>query len=239
MSQRSSPPQAAYPPRFPRAARTRDPILGLDVHPDCAAAVVRTGRLLEGLGHRVEEDHPRALTHLLHPIADDLAAMVALTRASQAAWLARQLGRVLRDGDLEPGTLTQLRAGPAPTRQRAAQAAEHVREAAARPLCWWDDHDILVTPVMRQPPWPLGEHPGIQHAGAFCFPSSLSGQPALSLPLASTHDGIPVGVQLVARRGADEHLLALAADLEAQAPWPTVWLPARSDAPRGPTTTAA
>jgi amidase len=50
--------------------------------------------------------------------------------------------------------------------------------------------------------------------GAFTAPFNVTGQPAVSMPLGRTRSGLPIGVQLVARRGADRVLLALAAAIE-------------------------
>jgi amidase len=55
--------------------------------------------------------------------------------------------------------------------------------------------------------------------GTLVAPFSLTGQPALSLPLHETDDGLPVGVQIVARPGGDELLLRLAEDLQAACDW--------------------
>jgi amidase len=47
----------------------------------------------------------------------------------------------------------------------------------------------------------------------------MSGQPAISLPLHRTDDGLPVGIQLVAAYGREDLLFRVAAQLEAAAPW--------------------
>jgi amidase len=109
----------------------------------------------------------------------------------------------------------------------ARDAALREIDAAMRPIVdWWDEFDLLVTPTMRQPPWPLGERTGPLHSGVFAVPFSFTGQPALSVPLHRTDGGLPVGVQIVGAPGADRLLLDVAAALEAASPWPTI-APAR------------
>ena len=81
-----------------------------------------------------------------------------------------------------------------------------------------DGHDLLVCPVMLAPAWPIGE-PAAAHTGMFAAPFSFTGQPALVVPATMTSDGRPVGVQLVARLGADEMLLALGAALQPILGW--------------------
>ena len=60
---------------------------------------------------------------------------------------------------------------------------------------------------------------GVLPYSPFCAAFNASGQPAASLPLHWTADGLPVGVQLAAAFGADELLIALAAEIEAARPW--------------------
>jgi amidase len=54
---------------------------------------------------------------------------------------------------------------------------------------------------------------------AFTEPWNATGHPALSLPLHRTPEGLPVGVQLVARTGREDLLLRVAAQLETHLPW--------------------
>ena len=77
--------------------------------------------------------------------------------------------------------------------------------------------------MARQPAWPLGSNKGAIDSGVFPPPFSFTGQPAMSLPLHHTDDGLPVGVQLVAACNADALLLQLAAQLERAAPWADRW----------------
>ena len=49
--------------------------------------------------------------------------------------------------------------------------------------------------------------------------ANLTGQPAMSLPLHVTPEGLPVGVQVIGPMGDEKRLLALAAQLEAEVDW--------------------
>jgi Asp-tRNA(Asn)/Glu-tRNA(Gln) amidotransferase A subunit family amidase len=94
---------------------------------------------------------------------------------------------------------------------------------------YWRDCDVLATPTLAVAPFsaklPLGPDrvagekidPHVEWA--FTWPFNLTGQPAVSIPCGWTKDGLPLGLQLVGRRGADGLVLSVAAVVEAQAPW--------------------
>ncbi|MGE5617566.1 MAG: amidase family protein, partial [Candidatus Woesearchaeota archaeon] len=90
--------------------------------------------------------------------------------------------------------------------------------------------DLLLTPTCAEPPPRLGEFEApaenplapIVRATPFAIFTAgfnTSGQPAISLPLHMTADGLPVGVQLVAAYGREDVLLRVAAQLEEACPW--------------------
>jgi aspartyl-tRNA(Asn)/glutamyl-tRNA(Gln) amidotransferase subunit A len=53
----------------------------------------------------------------------------------------------------------------------------------------------------------------------FTYPFNLTGQPAASVPCGFTKDGLPVGLQIVGRRFADQTVLRSAAAFERARPW--------------------
>src|SRR5262249_19797328 len=94
---------------------------------------------------------------------------------------------------------------------------------------WWKDCDVLATPTLAVPPFstklPLrpdraaGEKIDPHLGGAVTWPFTLAGQPAASVPCGFSGDGLPLGLQLAARRGEDGLVLRVAAAIEAMAPW--------------------
>ena len=198
-----------------------DPELGLEVHPTCREAVGVAARLLETLGHRIEECWPEPLGHLWGEAFDESVVVGDAVRPTTLHWVEDRLGRAVRPGELQEFVMEAVARAQARTPEEV-RAAQATLNAAVAPIPgWWRDRDILVTPTTFQPAWPLGTETGPVQTGTMLAPFSLTGQPALSLPLHQTDEGLPVGVQLVGRRGADEILLRLAQDLQASSNWTT------------------
>jgi len=98
-------------------------------------------------------------------------------------------------------------------------------------LQWWDDgFDLLLTPTITRLSPRVGEivpsadkpMDAFMRSGAllpFCVPFNITGQPAISLPLHMSAEGLPVGVQLVADAGREDVLIRVAAQLEAAVDW--------------------
>jgi len=145
--------------------------------------------------------------------------------------LGALIGRTIGAEDVDPlnWALAEMGRGCSATQYLASR--DWVHGWSRRVAAWWTDgFDLLLTPTLPEPPPPLGsftptrEDPlkagmrGSQFA-AFTLPFNMTGQPAISLPLHWTADGLPVGVQLVAAYGGEDLLLRVAAQLEAAAPW--------------------
>jgi amidase len=96
---------------------------------------------------------------------------------------------------------------------------------------WFESgHDLLLTPTLCELPPPLGSfddsgpdpletiHRGEPMAG-FTALLNATGDPAVSLPLGWSEDGLPIGVHLIAPLGREDVLLRVAAQLEEAHPW--------------------
>lgn len=190
-----------------------------DVHPECVAAVTATGQLLASLGHHVEENFPEQLEGPtgLGP------ALGMITSSAKAATLdawSERTSHTIGPDDVEPETWARAEEG----RQYSAVQIHAAYQRLVAGVCtvadWWaDGFDLLVTPTMAQLPPRLGDPTPLGTFGLFCMPFSFTGQPAISLPLHWTADGLPVGVQLVAAYGREDLLLQVAAQLEEAQPW--------------------
>ncbi|MCZ6464832.1 MAG: amidase family protein, partial [Proteobacteria bacterium] len=111
------------------------------------------------------------------------------------------------------------------------ETLEYVHRFGRRVAAWWESgFDLLLTPTQGAQPAELGfltstaEEPlraFVRSApyGVFTLPFNLTGQPAISLPLHATPDGLPMGSQLVAASGREDLLLKVSAQLEAARPW--------------------
>ena len=198
---------------------------GIDADPDCAAAVQAAGRLLEGLGHRVDRSHPEALGD--PDFSTQFVNIVAVAGAADIAAWERKLGRPIADDEVEPGNATFAHIGRSLSAPQYIASVEWMHGFQRRMAAWWaNGNDVLVTPVLNGPPPPIGwlsdpeEGLGrviglLQYTAQF----NVTGQPAVSLPLHWTERGLPVGVQFVAPYGREDLLVRLASQLEEAAPW--------------------
>jgi amidase len=203
-----------------------------DSDPASAAAVEETARLLESLGHVVEESHPVALegpTGLGGPRGVIAASELA---ARLDAWVVRT-GREPGPDDLEPATWGIVNEG----RRHSPTAVEEARRrivAGVGPIReWWaGGFDLLLTPSTNGVPPAIGAHAELDLSeqnwrlaeafGLYTVPYSFTGQPAVSLP-ALWVDAMPIGIQLVADYGREDVLLRVASQLEEARPWAHRW----------------
>lgn len=219
---------AAMPPARLRVGFTTTSPGGGPVHPEVKAAVEATARLCEGLGHAVEEK----------PLALDFAAAftnyVRVTAVQTAAGfdaVAAAVGRPATPADVEPTTWAIIARGRSISGPDHAIHVETMRRHGKAIVGQLAPYDVYLTPTLPQPSRPLGWYDmsetdidrynatKMMPDCAFTAPFNISGQPAMSVPMHWTPDGLPVGVQLVGRIGDEATLIQLAAQLEQAAPW--------------------
>jgi amidase len=181
-------------------------------------AVEATAALLGELGHEVvrrDPDYPPALwaatyVRALRGIHDDVEASMPHRER-----LERRTRRIAALGGAFPARLVRW-------------AREGEAEQSRRLHALFDDVDVLLTPCQADGPYPAGYFGRMGAAGFLLragerlpyLPAwNVTGQPGCSVPAGFDDDGLPLGVQLVARRGGDATLLALAAQLERARPW--------------------
>jgi amidase len=191
------------------------------------AAVEAVGRTLEDLGHRVVPGGP---TFSDDKATEVLATMMGVPLAVRVDQRLAELGRPLADDDLEPFTRMMYDTAVDVSGERVLVAMRLVEELSREIGSFFVDHDLLLCPTLPVPSPPLGllDTTDIEamytHAGLYASLTSqynTSGQPGISLPLGRDADGLPLGVQLVARFGREDLLIAAAAQLEMATPWPT------------------
>jgi amidase len=234
------------PPGRLRVAFSAEPLYGRTTHPECRAAVEDAARLLESLGHEVVEARPEfprdALVHAY------LVAVAAST-AADVELAARATGRLPGPHNLELETWALASGGRILDAVDVALARQDVERAARGIGAFFERHDVFVTPTTAHPALPIGANAlrpleriairAISRLGSRALLERLlgeissrifevtantmlfnqTGQPAMSVPLHWTREGLPVGVQIAGRFGDETTLFRLAAQLEAARPW--------------------
>jgi amidase len=197
----TAPPRAVAPPTVDEVAK---------------AAVADSAELLGSLGHAVSRRDPdwggigdNSVPRYLRGIAEDFAKVPHPERLERRTRAMARLGRLIPDGLFE--------------RARRGEAAD-----AARVNAIFDDHDVLMTPVMGGTALPVRRWEGrgalwtllgMSRFYPYCIPWNHLGNPAMSVPAGFDADGMPLAVQMIGRPGDESTLLSLASQLEAERPW--------------------
>ena len=210
-----------------RIALMLRPLSGSPVDAQCREAAEAAARLCESLGHRIEEAAPRLDIGALS------AASFALMAPAIAADIAdRAKATGLNPAELlEPMTLAFAELGKSFSGIDVARANTTMQAGAVAVSQFMQRYDVILTPTLAAPPLELGRiglSPGIglqewgqrvANYSPFAQLANWTGQPAMSVPLAMSREGLPIGVQFIARYGEEALLFRLAGQLERAAPW--------------------
>jgi len=215
------------PPGRLRVALVRSAPLAIPLAPEVAAALDEAARLLEEMGHGIEEaaipiDGERMATAFLDVVSANCANDLEI-------W-AKRVGRRLDKRHLERCTLALVERGRAVSAVSYLRSLQTVQQAARAFGQMFRRFDLILSPVCAAPPPRIGEIDQNdflplrfleRNRPYVCFTSlyNASGCPAISLPLHLGADRLPVGVMLGARLGGEELLLSVAAEIERARPW--------------------
>lgn len=190
----------------------------VDVAPDCVAALEDAAKLLEELGHEVEEAAPEGW---VNPSMQPQFVQLISTGMAILDFLPHD--------QLEPLNryLLESANGITSVAHMTALTAEHAW--ARQIISWWDSFDILLTPTLAMPPVDIGwvfedDDPfmALVRSGMFIPftpPFNVTGQPAASVPLYWNENDVPIGVQIVAAPYREDLLVRLSGQLEDARPW--------------------
>ena len=213
-----------------RVAFCAGSLFGAPVDPDVRAAVERTVAALEAMGHDVEETFPQVHEERLRSCME---AVWSVDLAGLAGAFARIGGRGAGPETVEAASLACIERGREVSALELEAASATVNSIARRWGAFLDDHDLFVCPTAPSPALRSGEPDqdgerfrsagdwidALFGSGPFTPIANLTGQPAISLPLGESSDGLPVGVMLSAQTLREDLLFQVSAELEEALPW--------------------
>lgn len=226
--------EVARAPGKLRIAFSSETPTGLPVDPEVRAALEHTAETLVALGHDVREEGLGIDYRALY------RAQGMVSAANLSALIKRWIEIVGREpgDDIEGLARRAYEAGKAISGQDALWAWQQLRLINRQILARFEIWDVLLTPVMCTPP-PRVEFldtltddlKEFDHRQSITFgftpPFNLTGQPSLSLPLAMSVSGLPIGMMFTAKYADEATLFRLAGQLEKEMPWkdrrPPVW----------------
>lgn len=231
-----------------RVAFTTDPAMPSDVHPDCVAAVADAAKLLEDLGHEVNEVSPRWNSSEL---ASAFFTVVSSNVAAEIREAEIRLGKKAKSTDFETSTWLAAMMGRIFTGAEVVTAQRALQTETRRLVRVFGGYDVLLTPTLGQPPLAVGAMKApraearlqelIARTGfkaplrlgpvleqtinrvyqwiPFTPVANFTGQPSMNVPLHWNAEGLPIGTMFTGRFGDEATLFRLAAQLEQARPW--------------------
>jgi len=207
-----------------RIAFTPAGLMTPEIDPECVSAVYDAAAICESLGHEVEQINVHADFQGMSQAAGTVIA------ASIAALLdaeAERRSAAIAEGEVEALTMAMYKRGKSVTGSEYVRAIQHIHAFGRTMASLFQAYDVLLLSTLGRPPIPIGwltEDPRRYTERLFAFMPNTqafnnTGQPAMSVPLYWTSDGLPIGTQFVGKMGQEAMLLRLAGQLEQARPW--------------------
>jgi amidase len=184
-----------------------------------------TAKLLESLGHEVEQI----------PLPIDVDTMVGhfLNYYGFLSYMSSHFGRFVFQAKVDKSQLEPFTTGLAARFKRNAltlpRSIREMKRIGRDAGKLFETYDVIMTPVLAHKTPKIGYFsPELSYEEvtkrAIDFATytglyNVTGEPAISLPLGTDSDGMPLGVQFAAPYGEDKRLLELALELEQAKPW--------------------
>jgi amidase len=202
--------------------------MGHSPAPEVVAATISAAKQVESLGHHVETTHwPEDGERFI----DDFLLLWSAGAAQDAAGVAKLWGRAPDESLMEPFSLAMVEMFRKAPPDALPAALQRLEADALAYDTWFPAHqfDVVLSPVLSTPAPKLGEVgpsvpfdvlvPRLKEFVGYTPLHNIAGAAAMSVPLAWTEAGLPVGAMFAARAGQERTLLELAYELEAARPW--------------------
>ncbi|GAB3540497.1 amidase [Spirosoma fluminis] len=218
------------------------------IDPECVQAVEKTARLLERLGHRVEEV---PLPYEKTIVTEAFFVSVLSETAATLRELSLYLGRPVRRDDVELNTWAQARLADGFSAADLAFQKRRWNTLNRSMGQLHETYDLFLTPTLPRSPIPIGTYQnnaseerllklvdavgGLKYLKgsktvddlaerslgyiAYTVITNMTGQPSMSVPLHWSAEGLPIGVMFAAKLGDEATLFRLAGQLEQVEPW--------------------
>jgi amidase len=218
--------------REPKARKLRigcmlTTLMHTEPHAEVARALEASAALCRELGHEVvPTPSPRVDGGAL---SRGFFTLAGSTLGGVVVMMEKNLGRPIGEEDLEPFTRSLIDRARTAGPDGLTSAREAFEAATRRYVEATAAFDVVLTPTLALPPWELGwlsptlaaEELIARTEQAVCYTpiQTISGHPAMSVPLHWSAAGLPIGSHFAAAVGAEDVLLGLAYELEAARPW--------------------
>ena len=196
------------------------------IDPEVAAAVREIAELLAGIGHDVQERAPV----LSHDPARVITAIVSSNTAVTVRAAEALFGRPMTSADMEVLTLASASNGSKARALDYIAAQQQVFEITRSVVTFFEGCDVFLSPTLCTLPVRIGEintmaadlsglAPLLRRYMPGTSTANMTGQPSMSVPLAWSGSGLPIGMMFTAGFGDEATLFRLAAQLEQARPW--------------------
>lgn len=200
-------------------------IAGIEIHPEVRQVLNDTAKRCESLGHQVEL--------LPNPFSDQLGRDF-LDYYSLLSFGLTRFGRKLLSPDFDAKAVEEFTHGFGGHFMKCAwrmpMVLKRLRRISAVTEGLFQRFDVVLNPTVSAPPARVGtiidpvrstwdNVEAMRNFAPFTALQNITGEPAISLPMGMSRQGLPIGMHFSARMGADRVLLELAYELEAAKGW--------------------